>query len=223
MYAVLSNSGLAARVFPAPGVRRQAGPAAQAGGRRGRRRRALQRPLLAGAPHVRALKALLGSCVLQRSSAQALLASPPHVCVFKGWISSSGLQRSFVQLWQHLSSAQCMLRMGWLSCSSAGPTFEVEGFYLHNVVRLVRQSASFMLTLCADCAEEGSFPVRAQGSSHGPPTLASSAWGDLKAGRRQDSVYGAAHVTGLEASRTLALLPGETVLQVPHDQLACPL
>ena len=36
-------------------------------------------------------------------------------------------------------------------------------------------------------------------------------------------MYGAAHVTGLEASRSLALLPGETVLQVPHHQLACPL
>ena len=46
--------------------------------------------------------------------------------------------------------------------------------------------------------------------------------GELKAGRRQDSMYGAAHVTGLEASRSLALLPGETVLQVPRYQLACP-
>ena len=35
-------------------------------------------------------------------------------------------------------------------------------------------------------------------------------------------MYGAAHVTGLEASRTLALLPAETVLQVPLYQLACP-
>ncbi|CAK0749293.1 hypothetical protein CVIRNUC_001899 [Coccomyxa viridis] len=43
--------------------------------------------------------------------------------------------------------------------------------------------------------------------------------GELKAGRRQDSVYGAAHVTGLEASRTLALLPGETVLQVAWQGL----
>ena len=34
-------------------------------------------------------------------------------------------------------------------------------------------------------------------------------------------MYGAAHVTGLEASRTLALLPAETVLQVPHLQLSC--
>lgn len=68
--------------------------------------------------------------------------------------------------------------VAFMQQSSAGPTFEVEGgFYLHNVVWLVRQSASFVLTLCADCAEEGSFPVRAQGSSHGPPTLASSAWG----------------------------------------------
>ena len=35
-------------------------------------------------------------------------------------------------------------------------------------------------------------------------------------------MYGAAHVAGLEASRSLALLHGETVLQVPHYQLACP-
>lgn len=37
--------------------------------------------------------------------------------------------------------------------------------------------------------------------------------GELTANRRQDS-YSSAHGTGLEAARSLALLPGETVLQV---------
>ena len=38
--------------------------------------------------------------------------------------------------------------------------------------------------------------------------------GELTARRRQDSSYGGSYSSGLEASRTFLLLPGETVLQV---------
>ncbi|CAL5222539.1 g4916 [Coccomyxa viridis] len=43
--------------------------------------------------------------------------------------------------------------------------------------------------------------------------------GELTASRRPDSSYSSAHGSGLEAARTLALLPGETVLQVAWQSL----
>ena len=123
-------------------------------------------------------------CASWRSVQAALLhssAGPPgppcpgtHI---KGLTFASGLQSSFAQLWDHSKLCTVHAVDEELSCSSARPKFEVEESHIHYVLWLVFQDASFLLSLCADCAEEGSFPVRAQGSSHGPPTLASSAWG----------------------------------------------